>query len=50
MNRAAVKAEATVVNSFTVTFVDGAFPRSASSARPSLTPLPAFGVPPLAIR
>jgi hypothetical protein len=52
MNRAAVKAEATVVNSFTVADSGNFVPSTASSAMASLGPLaPAvLGVPPRATR
>jgi hypothetical protein len=49
-NRAAVKAEATVVSSFTVTVVGGEAPSSASSATASLLFVAAFSVPPFATR
>src|ERR1700756_2162849 len=52
MNRAAVNADATVVSSFTVTYLGGVEPSSASSAIASLVLLlaPALGVPPLATK
>ena len=50
MNRAAVKAEATVVSSLTVTFAGDEVPSSAISAMASLLFAAVFSVPPLATR